>query len=64
MVNADIKVANFEQYKLRVLAAPVSENPNHANVSGWPAEKSSQKTIAQQIALAAGKAREVPPDSD
>jgi hypothetical protein len=61
---ADVQASNFERHTLRVIAAPVSENPNHANVSGWPMEKSAQKAIAQEIAQAAGKAREVPPDSD
>jgi hypothetical protein len=45
---------------LQVVAAPVPENPNHANVIDWPAEKSAQKIIAQQIAEAAGKAQTPP----
>jgi hypothetical protein len=39
--------------QLRVAAAPVSGNPNHANILGWPADKSSQKTIALELAAAA-----------
>lgn len=61
---ADVQAFNFERQTLRVVAAPVSENPNHANVSGWPLEKSAQKAIAQEIAQAAGKARIAPPHSD
>ena len=61
---ADVRVFNFERHKLRVIAAPIVKNPNHANVSGWPLEKPAQKVIAQEIAAAAGKAREVPPESD
>jgi hypothetical protein len=61
---ADVQTAAFERQKLLVVPAPVSENPNHANVSGWPLEKSAQKAIAQEIAQAAGKAREAPPHSD
>ena len=61
---ADVRVSNFERHALRVIAAPVAENPNHANVSGWPIEKSAQKAIAQEIAAVAGKAREAPFDLD
>ena len=61
---ADVQASDFERQSLRVVAAPVSENPNHANVSGWPLEKSAQKTIAQEIAQSAGKARKPPPHSE
>ena len=61
---ADVRASDFERQTLRVVAAPVLENPNHANVSGWPLEKSAQKAIAQAIAQAAGKALEAPPLSD
>jgi hypothetical protein len=61
---ADVRASDFERQTLRVVAAPVLENPNHANVSGWPLEKSAQKAIAQEIAHAAGKAREAPPYLD
>lgn len=39
--------------RLVVRAAPVTGNPNHANVSGWPSDKPAQKSIAQEIAAAA-----------
>jgi hypothetical protein len=58
---ADVQVSVFQRYELRVVEAALPENPNHANVTGWPAEKPAQKIIAQQIAAAAGKAREIPP---
>lgn len=61
---ADVRASDFERQTLRVVPAPVPDNPNHANVSGWPLEKSAQKAIAQEIAHAAGKAREAPPPSD
>ena len=57
---ADERASDFQQQRLRVIAAPVNGNPNHANVTDWPAEKPAQKIIAQQIAAAAGKARKVP----
>lgn len=61
---ADMHAFIFKQHKLRVIAAPTVTNPNHANVIEWPSEKSAQKHIAQQIAAAVGRAREVPPASD
>ena len=57
---ADVRAGDFQQQRLRVITAPVEGNPNHANVTDWPAEKPAQKIIAQQIAAAAGKARKVP----
>jgi hypothetical protein len=44
---------------LWVAASPIDENPNHADVTGWPKEKPQQKIIAQQISAKAGKARRV-----
>lgn len=50
----DIQVAEIRRQALIVEFKPVANNPNHANVIGWPVEKSAQKSIAQQ--LAAGRA--------
>ena len=47
---ADLRTEAFTSVKLTVRAAPVQENPNHANVSGWPKEKPEQKSKAQEIA--------------
>jgi len=53
---ADVQVFVLQRQGLQVLPEPVfPQNPNHANVSGWPAEKSAQKIIAQQVAAAASK---------
>lgn len=57
---ADILVSDFERHRLQVIVAPIDSNPNHANVVGWPLEKPAQKSIAQQIAAAAGKAKKPP----
>ncbi len=57
---ADVQAFAFQRRELRVVEAPLPENPNHANIVGWPIEKSAQKIIAQQIAAAAGKALQVP----
>lgn len=60
---ANVQVSVFQRQELHVVEAPLLENPNHANVTGWPAEKPAQKIIAQQIAAAAGKALEPPPNT-
>jgi hypothetical protein len=59
---ADIQASAFQRHELHVVPAALPKNPNHANVTGWPAEKPAQKIIAQQIAAAAGKAPTPPPN--
>jgi len=59
---ADVQVFEFQKHELQVTPAPDSDNPNHANVTGWPAAKPAQKIIAQQIAAAAGHALTPPSD--
>jgi hypothetical protein len=50
---ADIGAASCAAQKLTVKATPVEENPNHADVAGWPADKPAQKVIALELAEAA-----------
>ena len=50
---ADIRTRDALQQNLRVEAASLPENRNHAHITGWP-EKAAQKSIAQQLAAAAG----------
>jgi len=50
MGRADIEVAACETQGLLVKAAPLPENPNHANVTGWPREKHEQKHRAMELA--------------
>ncbi|MDO3378549.1 hypothetical protein [Geoalkalibacter halelectricus] len=47
---AENQVKTFERHHLAVVSAPVEGNPNHANVTRWPADKPSQKIIAMEIA--------------
>ncbi len=47
---ADIRAADVLQQGLKIESKPVADNPNHANVIGWPAEKSEQKKIALELA--------------
>ena len=50
---ADVKSAAVMAVSLSINPAPCSNNPNHANIIGWPQEKSAQKSLAQQIAAKA-----------
>lgn len=47
---ADAQALVYRQQKLHLEAAPVSGNAEHINALGWPADKSAQKIIAQEIA--------------
>lgn len=57
----DVRARVFERQRLNVQLAPTDDNPNHANVQGWPPEKPAQKAIAQVIAAEAGEAI-IPPE--
>lgn len=50
---ADIYVADILKQSLKVVAAPVQSNPNHANIIDWPEKKPVQKIIALQLAAVA-----------
>lgn len=48
---ADLTAEAFENEDLSVEAKPIiPENPNHADVIGWPTEKPAQKMKALEIA--------------
>ncbi|MFQ5638906.1 MAG: hypothetical protein ACE5IR_13045 [bacterium] len=64
LARADVQASSFERHRLRVVAAPIADNPNHANVTDWPTEKSAQKAIAQEISAVIGKARKAPTEPD
>lgn len=49
----DVRASVCLAQQLAVRAAPIANNPNHTNVSGWPAGKPAQKIIAQEIAASA-----------
>lgn len=45
------QASTYMEQKLKVLPAPIiPENPNHANVTGWPPDKEAQKMLAILIA--------------
>lgn len=47
---AENQVRTYQGQTLWVVSAPVPGNRNHANVTGWPADKPAQKIIALEIA--------------
>lgn len=47
---ADVIVAVCLAEGLSVVAVPLEENPNHADISGWPKDKAEQKMKALEIA--------------
>ena len=58
---ADIHAAEVRRLSLDVEPRPVANNPNHAIVIGWPADKPAQKIIAQELAAKANFAPKSPP---
>jgi hypothetical protein len=48
---ADLQAISIIKKSLRIVPTP--EQKNHANITGWPADKPSQKIIAQEIAAEA-----------
>lgn len=58
---ADIRAAKVREQSLDVEPKPVPDNLNHANVVGWPADKSAQKIIAQELAAKAKFVPKLPP---
>jgi len=49
---ADVEARAFLIQGLEVVAEPLPENPNHADVTKWPADRGSQKIKAILIAQA------------
>jgi hypothetical protein len=47
---ADVGTRVCLDQRLDVNAAPLPGNPNHANITGWPASKPHQKILAMVIA--------------
>jgi hypothetical protein len=51
--HADIPVSAIIQQSLHLKSAPILNNPNHANIVGWPEQKPAQKIVALQLAASA-----------
>jgi hypothetical protein len=50
---ADIQALKCKVGSLKVVKDPTQKNPNHANIKGFPSEKSEQKAIALKLAAEA-----------
>ncbi len=51
---SDVLASTFLGLDLKIVASPLLENQNHADVTGWPKnDKPAQKLIAQEIARVA-----------
>ena len=46
----DIQASACADHGLAVRPEPLPRNANHANITGWPADKPAQKNVAQEIA--------------
>ena len=58
---SDIQAGGCKINPLSVAATPIiPENPNHADITGYPSQKDDQKSLAQKLAAAASK-RIAPP---
>jgi hypothetical protein len=51
----DIRANKCKIESLRVVEKPLINNPNHADVEGWPEAKEDQKAIALKLAASASK---------
>lgn len=50
---ADVRVSHVTSQSLNVVADPTADNPNHANIKGWPLSKDARKLLALEIAMGA-----------
>lgn len=58
---SDLLTKQCLEESLRVIAAPFPDNPNHADIEGWPTAKEEQKAIALKLAASATKLIPPPP---
>jgi hypothetical protein len=53
---SDIPAIACKVDSLKVVAKPIlPDNPNHADIEGYPAKKEDQKSLAQKLAASASK---------
>lgn len=60
---SDISAKECNVAPLKVVAVPIKGNPNHADITGYPATKAEQMSLATKLAAAAG-ARKIPPQTE
>ena len=51
----DVTGFQVEQCSLKAVPYPLSKFPTHAHIDGWPADKDARKSLAQDLAVAAGR---------
>ncbi len=59
---ADLAVHVFAGEQLSVQADALSDNPNHAKVTGWPTDRARQMIVAKRLAATPGLIRILPPN--
>ncbi len=52
---SDIQAMQCNINDLQVVAKPLPNNPNHADIEGWPASKEDKKVIALKLAALASQ---------
>lgn len=57
----DIQAKDCEIGSLKVKASPLDDNPNHADITGWPSSKQEQKALALEIAASESLSKLIPP---
>lgn len=57
----DMSVEACQKQSLKVAAAPIEGNPNHADIINWPSEISRQKLIAIELSTVIGHRLKKPP---
>ncbi len=50
---ADVETGHVIAQRLSMVPQPAPDNPNHANIVGWPLEKDARKLCALEIARVA-----------
>ncbi len=61
---ADIQAGDCNIDSLQVTAKPIlPNNPNHADIEGWPSAKQDQKAIALKLAASASQLIPPPPEN-
>ena len=52
---SDIQANKCKIDSLNVMAKPLPNNSNHADIEGWPSQKQDQKAVALKLAASASK---------
>ena len=50
---ADLQAAEARRHSLHIEPEPIENNPNHAHITNWPADKPTQKIISLELSASA-----------